>query len=108
MLSNKLTFSLASLVVLLMVGLCLPAAAQEIVSLAIDAPTGATGDSSTLEAGRDTDGFAEGSFGLYAHTEPTNGDSASATTVAMKLISGWMGLTITQPLVFTEPARVFQ
>ena len=39
MLSNKLTFSLASLIVLLMVGLCLPAAAQEIVSLAIDVPT---------------------------------------------------------------------
>ena len=40
MLSNKLTFSLASLVVLLMVGLCLPVAvqAQTTFSIEITAP----------------------------------------------------------------------
>ena len=60
MLSNKLTFSLASLVVLLIVGLCLPVVAQEKVSLLITGP-------GSLGPGRDTGGFDEDSFGIYGH-----------------------------------------
>ena len=77
MLSNKLTFSLASLVVLLIVGLCLPVAvqAQTTFSIEITAPV-------ALEPGRDADGFAADSFAIYAHS---SGDTNTVTASSIGL-----------------------
>ena len=67
MLSNKLTFSLASLIVLLMVGLCLPSSAEIIQTdtvLQLPAPT----------TSRDVDGDG--------NTEPADGDFAAGQYAA--------------------------
>ena len=68
---SRMLFFLTSLVVLLIVGFCLPVAAQARTTVVITAPA-------SVEAGRDSDGFAEGSFGLYAHAGA--GNVATAAT----------------------------
>ncbi len=87
MLSNKLTFSLASLVVLLMVGLCLPASAQIIqvpTRIALPAPSGADTDGDgTVDAG--TYGAGAAGFVVYSETAqaalPGGSGIAAATLV---------------------------
>ena len=82
MLSNKLTFSLASLVVLLVVGLCFPVAAQQVTSaveLNIDAATFSAGGAAEFEAntfvviGEDAGTLAGAGFAAGTHYQAANG-----------------------------------
>ena len=74
MLSNKLTFSLASLIVLLMIGLCLPVDAQQVSkleSVVLPAPTTTVvpapfvATDGTVTAGTATAGFVGHTFYVY-------------------------------------------
>ena len=73
MLSNKLTFSLASLVILLMVALCLPVAAQRVsttTAVALPVPTGGT-----ITGTIDVNGFAV--FGAAADVGVASNEAAT-------------------------------
>lgn len=62
--SNGRMFFVSSLVAIWTAVLCMPASAQRVRSFGITVP-------STLAAGRDIDGFARDSFGIYARTNGT-------------------------------------
>ena len=96
MLSNKLTFSLASLVVLLIVGLCLPVAVQAQTTFSIE--IAGTSPVNVLQPGRDADGFAADSFAIYAHADFDAPDPDPDVTVTAAYI-GLDGPSISQKIV---------